>query len=351
MDEYLFRTAIWAATLALLTGLVGCADERADEFRNRWREPVMLGIAWDRDVTNPEPLRALSSTTLPPADDAKVRLGQMLFHDATLSRDGTVSCASCHVLAKGGDDDRAVSLGIDAQEGAINAPTVLNAALNFRQFWDGRASNLIEQARAPVENPAEMGSDWLDVISKLEGNPNYALAFAAAFGDEQITVDRVVNAIAVFERTLITPAPFDRYLAGDADAISLSAKEGYTRFKALGCVACHQGINVGGNLFQKFGAIQAAFEVDSDADRGRENVTRSALDRGVFKVPSLRNVVNTAPYFHDGSVARLQDAVRIMGAVQLGRNLSDDDVNSLVDFLKTLSGEVPDGSRPSEGSL
>lgn len=277
----------------------------------------------------------------------KVALGRALFKDVRLSRDNSISCASCHDLTSFGHDRRRVSLGVGGAEGSVNAPTVFNSSLNFAQFWDGRAHSLEEQAAGPVHNPVEMATDWATVIGKLQGDVAFRDEFQRVYPDG-ITVANLADAIATFERTLLTEnAPFDRYLRGDQQAINDRAKLGFRRFRDLGCASCHQGVNVGGNMFQNFGIMGDYFADRTRqrpavaADLGRFNVTGQEVDRHVFKVPSLRNVAETAPYFHDGSVASLDEAVAIMGRYQLGRQLSHDEVDSLVVFLKTLSGMPP----------
>lgn len=296
-------------------------------------------------MRNDQALAALPMVPdLPPE---KVALGRALFSDVRLSSDNTLSCASCHDLETAGHDRRRVSVGVRGAKGSVNAPTVFNAALNFVQFWDGRAASLEEQASGPVHNPVEMASTWPEVIGKLESDEKFKSGFLRVYPNG-ITAANLVDAIASFERTLLTPnAPFDRYLRGDQKAISERAKLGYRRFRDLGCASCHQGVNIGGNMFQRFGIMADYLSVKnnlasaSTADLGRINVTGREEDRHVFKVPSLRNVSATSPYFHDGSVAALKDAVIIMGRVQLGRELSTDEVESLVIFLNTLTGERP----------
>ena len=284
---------------------------------------------------------------LPPAPEiapALAALGERLYHDPRLSADGTVACASCHVIESGGDDGRKTSLGIRQQEGDVNAPTVLNSALNFVQFWNGRAATLEEQAGGPIENPKEMGNNWPNVLRTLRADPSYVQKFAEAFPDG-ISQANVRSAIAGFERTLATPsARFDRWLTGDKQALSAEERAGYELFKSVGCVACHQGRNVGGNMFQRFGVFGNYLEERGNlrpADLGRFAVTGKEADRFVFRVPSLRNVELTAPYFHDGSAATLEDAVRVMARVQLGRPLADDDLKRVVAFLKSLTGKLP----------
>jgi cytochrome c peroxidase len=275
-------------------------------------------------------------------DPARTELGRQLFQEVRLSANDSVSCASCHQLASGGADQRAFSLGVSGQRGAVNTPTVLNAGFNFRQFWDGRAGSLEEQVEAVIQNPVEMGSTWQAVIAKVTADTHYRTAFAAAYPDG-VTQANIENAIATFERSLTTPnSRFDQYLRGDAEALSVEEKAGYLKFKQYGCIACHQGVNVGGNMFQKFGVMGDYFETrgsPSPADLGRFLVTGNEADRHVFKVPSLRNVALTAPYFHDATAKTLEEAVDVMFRYQLGRVASEADMQSIIKFLETLTGE------------
>jgi cytochrome c peroxidase len=281
---------------------------------------------------------------LPPE---KVALGRALFSDVRLSHDNTLSCASCHDLATAGHDRRKVSVGVAGAVGSINAPSVFNATLNFVQFWDGRAETLEDQVSGPVHNPVEMASSWPEAIAKLNEDEKFRREFTHAYPNG-IEAASLVDAIATFERTLLTQnAPFDRFLRGDLQAIDARAQLGYRRFRELGCVSCHQGVNFGGNMFQRFGVMTDYFgsgeahRAATSADLGRFNVTGCEEDRYVFKVPSLRNVALTAPYFHDGSAATLDEAVAVMGRVQLGRELSTDEIDSVKAFLGTLTGERP----------
>lgn len=276
-----------------------------------------------------------------PLDQKKVDLGRRLFLDPRLSRDNTISCGSCHRLELAGTDGRDRSIGVGGATGDINAPTVFNSGFNFHQFWDGRAATLEDQIDGPLTHPKEMGSSWPEVIRKLQNMPDYVKAFRALYLDG-IQSAHIKDAIATFERSLITPdAPFDRYLRGDREALTERERAGYQRFKAYGCVACHQGVNIGGNMFQRFG-IAADYFADrghvTRADFGRFNVTGLERDRYRFKVPSLRNVALTAPYFHDGSAATLPDAVNTMAKYQLGRTLSPEDRDLIVAFLTSLTG-------------
>jgi cytochrome c peroxidase len=285
------------------------------------------------------PLVALSTQEL---GVGKIALGERLFNDPQLSADGTISCTSCHILSQGGDDGRKLSFGVGGAMGDVNAPTVFNSIFNFRQFWDGRAANLTEQVAGPILNPNEMASDWAIVIRRLESDTAYRDAFKQEYAGV-ISDVTVSDAIARFESTLVTPnAPFDRYLNGNNNAISADALEGYRRFSDFGCISCHQGINIGGNFFQRFGVMGDYFTDRGNltkADLGRYNVTGQDEDRYVFKVPSLRNVAVTAPYFHDGSIETLDEAVNIMARYQLGRDISDEDRRYIIAFLESLTGE------------
>ncbi|WP_374328162.1 cytochrome-c peroxidase [Azonexus sp.] len=319
---------------------------------------IVVGVAWDsmtgraidslldEDVTllNDETMQAL--LPLPaaaPQVPLRVSLGERLFFDPRLSADQTVSCAACHRFDRGGADGMPVSVGIGGARGPINAPTVFNAALAFAQFWDGRAATLEEQAAGPLHNPLEMGSSWSIVLERLNADPAMRRDFALAY-PEGLSAASVADAIASFERTLLTPdSPFDRYLAGERQAMSPQAIDGYQRFRDYGCISCHQGVLLGGNMYQKFGVLGDYFagRAVTKADLGRYNVTGREEDKHVFKVPGLRNVALTAPYFHDGATDSLAAAVAIMGRYQLGRELSEEDVTAIVAFLESLTGKQP----------
>lgn len=265
----------------------------------------------------------------------KAKLGEKLFNDKRLSLDNSISCASCHIINEGGDDNSVVATGIYGKQGNINTPTVLNSVFNFRQFWDGRAKSLNEQALGPIENPIEMASDFNILIKKLE-KTEYKELFDEVFEDG-ITKENIVDSIAEHEKTLITPnSPFDKYLNGDENAITKEQKEGYELFKNKGCISCHNGINVGGNLYSKFGVMEDAKSINL----GRYNLTKKEKDKYYFKVPSLRNIEHTAPYFHDGRTYSLHAAVKIMALYQVGRPISEKEIDSIVSFLKSLSGEL-----------
>jgi cytochrome c peroxidase len=285
----------------------------------------------------------------PRADIAKVALGRRLFFDTRLSGDGTLSCASCHSFDHGGAEPRATSLGIGGALGPINSPSVLNASLNFAQFWDGRAADLREQARGPVTNPIEMGSSFDRVVATLTADPTYVANFRALYTDG-ITEANIVDAIAEYESALITPAPFDRFLRGDQTALSADERAGYELFTAVGCTSCHRGANLGGTMYQRMGLVREYFGHDlgrplTEADNGRFNVTRKEADRHRFKVPTLRNVALTAPYLHDGSLATLNEAVLVMGRYQHGRDFDAEQIRLIVAFLGALTGELPEFAR------
>lgn len=275
----------------------------------------------------------------------KIELGRMLFHDTRLSADSTISCASCHDLRYAGIDRAVTATGVDGQLGPINTPTVFNSVFNAMQFWDGRAEDLEAQADGPPNAPAEMSSNWSEITAKLGQDQAVLDQLARAFPGDDFTAgipeDLLLDAIASFERTLITPnAPFDAYLRGDEQAISELAKEGYQVFKDVGCIECHNGIAIGGGSFQRLGRRKDYFaEHTAAVNLGRFNVTGDEADRNVFKVGSLRNIALTAPYLHDGSQETLDDVVRVMAEYQLEVELTDAQVERLVAFLHTLTGE------------
>ena len=278
-----------------------------------------------------------------PTSAAKVELGKMLYFDPRLSASHTISCNSCHNIGLGGADAEPTSIGHRWQHGGRNAPTVLNAVFNHAQFWDGRAKDLEQQAGGPITNPVEMASPEPHVAEQLKGIPGYREAFAKAFPDEPdpITLGNAQKAIAVFETTLITPnAPFDRFLEGDANALSPIQKEGLVLFIDRGCANCHNGINVGGGMYAPFGVVEKpGADILPPADKGRFVVTKTASDEYVFKVPTLRNITLTAPYFHSGQAWDLAQAVAVMGTSQLGTQLNNEEVQKIVAFLAGLTGD------------
>jgi cytochrome c peroxidase len=272
----------------------------------------------------------------------KASLGNKLFHDPLLSKDNTVSCASCHALDKGGTDRAQFSTGVGGAKGGINSPTVYNAVFNTLQFWDGRAKDLVEQAGGPVGNPIEMASHWPDVVKKVAEKPDYNKAFQALFKDG-VTQQNIQSAIAEFEKTLVTVnSPFDRYLKRDKTALSAQAIKGYETFKSVGCITCHTGPAVGGGQFKKMSLYGDYFKdrgTLTKEDNGRFNVTQNPQDRHVFKVPSLRNVALTGPYYHDGTVKTLEEAIDKMAKYQLGKPLKPEETANIKAFLESLTGE------------
>lgn len=290
-----------------------------------------------------EPIKPLPAHPLEDLAAPKVALGERLFNDPRFSQDGSVACSSCHdIHGKGGADGRRVSSGAGNAQGVINAPSVLNAAHNFRQFWDGRAATLEEQIGFVITNPVEFASDWDAVLGRLAQDSALLADFQQVY-PEGITQASVSDALASFQRSLPSPSRFDRYLQGDGKALGADEIAGYERFKSYGCVACHQGVNVGGNMYQLFGVMGDYFKDRGNVqkeDLGRFNVTGLESDRYVFKVPSLRNVALTAPYFHDGSSATLESAVDVMFKYQLGRTAPEEDRRLIVSFLRSLTGEA-----------
>jgi len=306
--------------------------------------------------------QALPETALAPADNpttaARVELGKMLYMDPRFSSTGTVSCNSCHNVMEGGDDSRAVSMGVHGKTGGRNAPTVWNSAFHSVQFWDGRADLLEDQAKGPVANPVEMGmSDVDEAMARVKAIPGYRPYFDKAFGPNAMNVANAARAVAAFERTLITPnSAYDQYTKGDKQAMSSQQIRGMNTFASVGCVACHSGaafngpaMPTGQGFYAKFPTFTDNVYVKKytlDQDQGRAEVTGKDADAHMFRVPTLRNITDTAPYFHNGSVNHLHEAVRIMAKTQLNRELSESDVDDIVTFLGALTGEYPTITMP-----
>ena len=284
---------------------------------------------------------------LPPAiavDPAQTAIGERLFRDPRLSQNRDMACTACHYLESGGGDGLPFAKTADGAILARNSPTIFNVAFNFAYNWDGVADTLEAHADRLLLNPKIMRADWPELLARLKDDAEYVRAFAAAYPEGGITKSNVLSALASYERSLITPdARFDRYLRGEANALTVAERQGYALFTGYGCVACHQGVNIGGNMYQKFGVFEDVLTpVSQDAataDLGRFNVTQVERDRGVFRVPSLRNVALTAPYFHDGRAATLEDAVKTMARVQLGKTLPPEEINLIVQSLRSLTGE------------
>jgi cytochrome c peroxidase len=321
----------FAATLVAVLGAAGCnasLDTRPD--------------------ANISPQRLFMFAPIPPSkplsglEAERVDLGRRLFYDTHISENSTVSCNSCHLLAEYGVDHRPHSLGHDNRPGGRNAPTVYNSGLEFAQFWDGRAPNLAAQASGPMMNPVEMGMAGPEqILAYVRSNPAYVKGLHSAFPDaaDPVSLDTITTSIADFEDGLLTPSRWDRYLRGDTSALTDGEKQGLRVFLRSGCEACHAGRDMGGNSYEQLGA--ATDWHDQQTDPGRFQTSNQPRDRMFFKVPTLRNIEKTGPYFHDGHVATLDEAVRLMGRHEAGLNLSDQDVQSIVTFLHALTGEIP----------
>ncbi|HEY2774888.1 MAG TPA: cytochrome-c peroxidase [Candidatus Binatia bacterium] len=293
-----------------------------------------------------------------PTTPAKVELGKKLFFDPRVSVDGTVSCNSCHNVMEAGVDDRPQSGGVRGQRGARSSPTVYNAAFLSVQFWDGRAPSLEEQAKGPIVNPVEMGmKDHAAVTGRIAAIPAYFSEFESVFGKDGLTIDNFARAIAAYERTLITPdSAYDRYARGDESALSEQQKRGMQTVLATGCTACHSGVDFAGpplppgqGFYQKVPLIpgsQYETKYDLTSDIGREQATKNPADHNMWRVPSWRNIALTAPYFHNGSVATLDEAVRVMAKIQLGKDLDEQQVADIVSFLESLTGKFPEQTMP-----
>ncbi|MCL1037590.1 cytochrome-c peroxidase [Shewanella submarina] len=304
---------------------------------------LCISIALSAPAFAAEPIQVIEPAKI--TQPEKVELGKMLYFEPRLSKSGFISCNSCHNLSIGGVDAIPTSIGDQWQEGPINAPTVLNADYMLAQFWDGRAKDLKEQAGGPIANPKEMGFTHELAIDTIASMPAYRAVFKEVYGDDKVDMDRITDAIAAFEKTLVTPnSPFDLYLKGDKQAITADAKAGYQLFKDRGCIACHSGPAVGGTMYMKMGLIKP-YHTDNPSE-GRKAVTGKEADKFVFKVPTLRNIELTYPYFHDGSVWTLEEAVNTMIDIQLGQSLTEQETAQMVSFLKSLTGEQPQITLP-----
>jgi len=287
------------------------------------------------------PLPAVMESPDNPVTDAKVKLGRMLYYEKRLSANQQISCNTCHPLDAYGSETDSVSTGFKNQKGSRNAPTVYNAAGHFVQFWDGRAATVEEQAKGPVLNPVEMAlTSDAAAVRVLASIPEYVALFKESFPKDKdpVSFDNMALAIGAFERGLVTPSRWDRFLSGDESALSDDEKAGFNRFVAAGCATCHNGAYVGGNSFQRLGVAKPW---PNESDVGRAQVTNQNADRLVFKVPSLRNISKTGPYFHDGSVPTLDQAIRQMAVHQRGTQLSSADVKSIITWLNSLTGQIP----------
>lgn len=327
-----------AARLLAALSLVAasCTPPRPEADRAAPAPPASASSMPPWDPIAPVPPVAL--------DGAKVALGERLFDDPILSGDGLVACASCHLHDKGYADGRARAAPAGRPEGKINVPTMLDVGLWPSMNWTGKFASIEEHNDALIGRPDVMATSWADCAARAAARPDYVTRFGAVYRDG-VTAANVRDALVAYERSLVAlDAPFDRYLRGEAGALSDEAREGFFLFRDYGCVSCHQGVGVGGNMFQKFGVMRDYFADRgsvTEADLGRFSVTREERDRHVFRVPSLRNVELTAPYFHDGSAATLEEAIRVMARYQLGRPLADGQVGRIAAFLRSLTGVLP----------
>lgn len=330
-------TSIWKIALGTASAMALASSASASELRD---------YALEMFAALPSTIPALKDNPVTPQ---KIDLGKALFFDPRMSASGVFSCNSCHNLATGGDDNMPTSIGHGWQKGPRNSPTVLNAVFNEAQFWDGRAADLAEQAKGPVQAGVEMANTPANVAATLNSMPQYQEWFKASFPgeDDPVTFDNFAKAIEAYEATLITPAPFDAFLNGDDNALTDEQKEGLALFMDTGCASCHNGVNIGGTGYFPFGLIEKpGADVLPPDDRGRFAVTETADDSYVFRAAPLRNIDQTAPYFHSGKVWDLKVAVAIMGTSQLGTELNDDEVDKIVAFLGSLTGEMPQVTYP-----
>jgi len=354
----MLRSKIIKLTFPLLVSLLAiysCNNNKTQEVK----EEVMV-TQEDRDLLAQAQslFKALPASAENPENTLtpeKIKLGKILYYDTRLSKTGNNSCNSCHNLATFGVDNLPTSKGDAGKFGDRNSPTVLNAAFHTSQFWDGRAKDLEEQAGGPILNPVEMDIPSKEfLVSKLKKVKLYEEMFKKAYPNDKdpLTYTNITKAIAAFERTLITPAPFDKYLAGDFSALDEDQLEGLKTFVEVGCTQCHSGALMGGNMFQKFGVYgdYRTFTKSKVNDEGRKKETGQEADKDMFKVPSLRNCVKTQPYFHDGSIADLNQAIIIMGKTQLNKEITQEQAELISDFLNTLSGDIPVDAKtpPSE---
>jgi cytochrome c peroxidase len=302
----------------------------------------LLGCA---SAPTPEPgenqatLRMFAAAVSPPQDPNRVRLGRLLFHDTRLSKNREISCATCHVLTRFGIDGKVVSTGFAGRHGTRNAPSVFNAATHIAQFWDGRAADVEAQAPVPITNPVEMAMpNEQAVVDALSVVPRYVEMFRTAFPTDEhpISLKNVGEAIGAFERGLVTTSRWDKFVAGDHASLTPNEKKGLRLFMQRGCISCHMGPDVGGASFQKLGVV---YPWPNQADQGRADLTHFPADKMVFKVPSLKNIAETAPYFHDGSTINLETAIQLMGHYELGIELPKDEINSMAAWMRSMTGE------------
>lgn len=289
---------------------------------------------------------AISPIVPSSVDLEKAKLGKQLFEDKVFSKDNSLSCASCHALPKAGCDNLPTYIGLHKKPGLLNTPTVLNASLNFRQFWDGRVKSLENVIDDHIENETVFANNWPKIEASVKSSTEYTGLFKTLYSSSNANADMIKNALVNYLNVLYTPdSPFDKFLQGDKSALSSEAQKGYELFQQYGCITCHQGPNIGGNLFQPLGIYKNYFADKgylTHADLGRFNVTKREQDKFVFKVPSLRNIALTGPYLHDGSVKTLDEVVKIMGTYQVGQEIPNYDIPFIVKFLESLSGKIPE---------
>lgn len=332
------------SALALLSLTATAAAAAVPQNPKRPPKPVRVDVATVKRLFGNDP-------TVEPVDNPltpeKVALGKALYHDQSLSKNGNLSCASCHDLANYGVDNKRVSPGSTQQDGERNTPTVYNAFRQFAQFWDGRAKNVEEQSTGPMTNAVEHGlADEAELVAKLKAKPELVAGFQKAFPDaaEPVSVQNFQLAVGAFERTLVTKSRFDKFLDGDQRALTNEEKQGLNDFMQVGCITCHTTRLLGGHMYQKSGLL-APYPSE---DPGRAKITGNDFEKGFFKVPQLLNVEKTAPYYHDGKVATLEEAVQKMAKLQLGKDLTDEQTASIVAFLKALTGELPEEFAPKK---
>jgi len=353
MESNLFakhRYSLIASVIFLLVLQFGCSKKQSNNSQSAANKTSLMKQAGNTFGVVPDSVPNPDNKLNPD----KIELGKRLYYDTRLSRSNTISCNSCHNMATYGVDNNPTSMGHGWRLGPRNAPTVLNAALHISQFWDGRAKNVEEQAKGPMLNPVEMGgidkqhSDL--AVKRIASIDEYVKEFQKAFPDSsnEVSLKHITDAIGAYERTLTTPSRFDKFLEGDDNALSTMEKKGLKTFMDVGCTTCHNGVAVGGGMYQKFGLINGPYwkyTGSKSHDIGRAGVTNNDNDKYFFKVPSLRNVAHTYPYFHDGSIWSLRKAVQIMGKTQLGKDLSKEQTNEIIAFLKSLTGKIPEDMR------
>jgi cytochrome c peroxidase len=305
--------------------------------------PVSAGAADLTEAFLPmfQPLPVVAASADNELTEAKIELGRQLYFDKRFSKNHDISCNSCHNVAKYGTDNAATSSGHKGQRGGRSAPTVYNAALHIAQFWDGRAPTVEEQAKGPVLNPIEMAMPDKEMVLKvIKSIPGYVEAFQKAFPKDEpaVTYDNFGKAIGAFERKLLTPGRWDTFLKGQKESLTAAEKKGFSEFVSVGCVNCHNGVGVGGHMYQKLGLVKPWPDLK---DNGRSDITKNTMEKGFFKVPALRNITETGPYLHDGSVTELPTMVKLMAEHQLGKTISDEQCGSIVTFLKALKGDLP----------